>query len=324
MKEEAGKRSSARQVPWKMAITANAVSEAQRMAAVEEELGPGAAPTALLDRKELTSLLTGALAESDEEARAAALKDAFRRAGASRMPGKEMDAAIAKSLVPLAVQVAQSGTFSSRDERMKAVNAAKEAAKAVVGQARDAAEAAEGARLAEEHQKSASRGGVGLTRESTQTLHHIVPQKFIKSFADSLTPDQQQRVRHALKDAAPPGMFDVHLAKALVNLPVNYTLGPAPEKRVDDPGSTGPDINYTSTGEVTPRSQILASVDAFLRDRGEGSSAVTNEVLDERFIAPLLAASTLHGAEVGLLGRSAWVKTDEGTYFRLGAPPRRE
>jgi hypothetical protein len=145
------------------------------------------------------------------------------------------------------------------------------------------------------------------------TLHHIVPKSDLKLLSSLLTPAQQQHVADELRPLAPTASFPLtgvtpdSLSKALANVPANYVIGPRPEERTDDPGNSGPDLNY-SGGATTPRSAELQKAYNFVNTyRGATPGTIPTAALQTDFIDPLKAACTSHGTAVGLdMTRAGW------------------
>ncbi|MEV5947629.1 DUF4157 domain-containing protein [Streptomyces sp. NPDC051993] len=147
------------------------------------------------------------------------------------------------------------------------------------------------------------------------TLHHIVPKSDLAEFASWLDPAQLTLLVTTLKPLAPTAFTSntatpAAVAKALKNVPANYAIGPRPETRTDDPGSSGPDLNYTADGAITPRSEELERVYDFIqRKRTEVANGqpVTATELNNEFLTPMVNACTAHGPAVGLdPNRTLW------------------
>ncbi len=157
------------------------------------------------------------------------------------------------------------------------------------------------------------------------TLHHIVPKSDLKHLAGLLTPAQQQSVVQQVAPVAPTAGFpDVasvtaeRLQSALANVPANFVIGPRPEQRNDDPGSSGPDLNRRN-GITTPRSAELQRVYDFISThRGAAPGTIPDDELQQQFITPLVEACMRHGPDVGLdHQRAGWSRGIDGKYQRV-------
>ncbi|MFJ2878786.1 DUF4157 domain-containing protein [Streptomyces sp. NPDC086796] len=147
------------------------------------------------------------------------------------------------------------------------------------------------------------------------TLHHIVPKSLLEQFAGLLTPAQLTSVVTALAPLAPTAFTTnstqpASVSKALKNVPANFALGPAPGDRNDDPGNSGPDLNFTEDGAITPRSEQLEHVYDFIEAKVSAGAAVTPAELQNDFIAPLEQACIEHNAVVARLGLANGVGLD--------------
>lgn len=135
------------------------------------------------------------------------------------------------------------------------------------------------------------------------TLHHIVPKSLLEKFAGLLTPTQLTDVVTALAPVAPTAFTTnnnqlTSVSKALKNVPANFALGPEPAVRSDDPGSSGPDLNFAEDGSITPRSEQLDHVYDFIDTKVSAGAAVTQVELQNEFIDPLWQACTEHNTVV--------------------------
>ncbi|UUU28221.1 DUF4157 domain-containing protein [Streptomyces sp. DSM 40750] len=156
--------------------------------------------------------------------------------------------------------------------------------------------------------KTANAGSVIV-----DTLHHIVPKSDLKLLSNLLTPSQWQLVADELRAVAPTASFPLTVAsadalsKALANVPANYVIGPRPEQRNDDPGNSGPDLNF-SGGATTPRSAELQKAYDFVNaHRSATAGTIPSADLQTNFIDPIKAACTTHGTAVGLdSSRAGW------------------
>ncbi|MFE7105325.1 DUF4157 domain-containing protein [Streptomyces sp. NPDC057575] len=149
------------------------------------------------------------------------------------------------------------------------------------------------------------------------TLHHIVPKSTLEKFAGLLTATQLTDVVTALQPVAPTAFTSNSaqlnaVSKALKNLPANFALGPEPAVRNDDPGSSGPDLNFTEDGAITPRSEQLEHVYDFIEAKVSGNAAVTQAELQNDFITPMRQACIEHNAVVASLGLANGVGLDPG------------
>ncbi|MGW2176721.1 eCIS core domain-containing protein [Streptomyces sp. NPDC001732] len=147
------------------------------------------------------------------------------------------------------------------------------------------------------------------------TLHHIVPKSLLERFAGLLTPAQLTDVVTALGPVAPTAFTSTSaqlnaVSKALKNIPANFALGPAPADRNDDPGSSGPDLNFTEDGAITPRSEQLEHVYDFIDAKVTAGAAVTQAELQNDFIDPLERACIEHNAVIARLGLANGVGLD--------------
>ncbi|MEV0090292.1 DUF4157 domain-containing protein [Streptomyces sp. NPDC050738] len=148
------------------------------------------------------------------------------------------------------------------------------------------------------------------------TLHHIVPKSDLAEFASWLDAAQLASVVSTLRPVAATAFTSTAgslnaVSKALKNVPANLVLGPRPETRMDDPGSSGADLNFDQEGSITPRSEELEKVyDFIVRKRSSvpgGTPVVTTAELNSDFLAPIVAACTAHGPGVGLdPNRAVW------------------
>ncbi|WP_406097279.1 DUF4157 domain-containing protein [Streptomyces sp. NBC_01013] len=147
------------------------------------------------------------------------------------------------------------------------------------------------------------------------TLHHIVPKSLLEKFAALLTQPQLTDVVTALAPVAPTAFTTTSdqlaaVTKALKNLPANFALGPAPGDRNDDPGSSGPDLNFGGDGAITPRSEQLERVHDFIDAKVSAGAAVTQAELQADFITPLRLACVEHAAVIASLGLANGVGLD--------------
>ncbi|MGW1404961.1 eCIS core domain-containing protein [Streptomyces sp. NPDC002403] len=147
------------------------------------------------------------------------------------------------------------------------------------------------------------------------TLHHIVPKSLLEKFAGLLTPGQLTDVVTALAPVAPTAFTTnssqlPSVSKALKNVPANFALGPEPAVRNDDPGSSGPDLNFAEDGAITPRSEQLEHVYDFIDAKVTAGAAVTQTELQSEFIDPLRQACVEHNAVVASLGLANGVGLD--------------
>ncbi|WP_373302398.1 eCIS core domain-containing protein [Streptomyces gelaticus] len=149
------------------------------------------------------------------------------------------------------------------------------------------------------------------------TLHHIVPKSLLERFAGLLTSAQLTDVVTALGPVAPTAFTSNSsqlnaVSKALKNVPANFALGPEPAVRNDDPGSSGPDLNFTEDGAITPRSEQLEHVYDFIEQKVSTGAAVTQAELQNEFIDPMEAACIEHNAVIARLGLANGVGLDPG------------
>jgi hypothetical protein len=172
--------------------------------------------------------------------------------------------------------------------------------------------------------KAYKRSVAPAVADLADTLHHIVPKSDLKHLAGLLTPAQQQSVVRQVAPVAPTAGFpDVasvtadRLQSALANVPANFVIGPRPEQRNDDPGSSGPDLNRRH-GTTTPRSAELQRVYDFISAyRSADPGSIPDDKLQEQFIDPLVEACTKHGPDVGLdHDRGGWSRGTDGKYQR--------
>lgn len=91
--------------------------------------------------------------------------------------------------------------------------------------------------------------------------------------------------------------------------------------RNDDPGNSGPDLNFTEDGAITPRSEQLEHVYDFIEAKVSAGAAVTPAELQNDFIAPWSrpASSTTPWSPV-LASPTAWVSTRTGRPGRAARP----
>ncbi|SDC00859.1 protein of unknown function [Streptomyces prasinopilosus] len=156
------------------------------------------------------------------------------------------------------------------------------------------------------------------------TLHHIVPKSLLEQFARLLSPAQLTQVVNALQPHAPSAFTTPQaslgaVSKALKNLPANFALGPEPAGRSDDPGSSGPDLNYsTEDGSITPRSEQLERVYEFIDQQVNAGGPVAPGDLQTRFIAPLIVACQEHALAIARDGLSGPVGLDPNRTRWLG------
>ncbi|MEU5343627.1 DUF4157 domain-containing protein [Streptomyces sp. NPDC020766] len=147
------------------------------------------------------------------------------------------------------------------------------------------------------------------------TLHHIVPKSDLARLSGLLTSAQRQLVAAQLAPLAPSASFptgavsEQALSKALANVPANYVIGPRPEQRTDDPGSSGPDLNRKG-GSTTPRSAELQKVYDFITThKSAAQGSISTTTLQTDFINSLKTACTAHGMAVGLDStRAGWTQ----------------
>ncbi|MEV6164283.1 DUF4157 domain-containing protein [Streptomyces sp. NPDC052052] len=147
------------------------------------------------------------------------------------------------------------------------------------------------------------------------TLHHIVPKSLLGDFAALLTATQLTDVVTELAPHAPTAFTTASaqagaVSKALKNVPANFALGPEPAVRNDDPGSSGPDLNYTEDGSITPRSEQLEHVYDFIEAKVRAAAAVTQVELQDQFIDPMRQACIEHNAVIARLGLANGVGLD--------------
>lgn len=159
-------------------------------------------------------------------------------------------------------------------------------------------------------EKAANRGNALV-----HTLHHIVPKSLLEKFAGLLTATQLTDVVTALAPVAPTAFTSNSaqlnaVSKALKNVPANFALGPEPAVRNDDPGSGGPDLNFTGDGEITPRSEQLERVYDFIDAKVSAGAAVAQADLQSDFIDPLRQACIEHNAVIASLGLANGVGLD--------------
>jgi hypothetical protein len=84
-----------------------------------------------------------------------------------------------------------------------------------------------------------------------------------------------------------------------------------------DKGSSAPDLNLTSSGKVTPRSDELNKAYDYAEGVVKGTIKLTDTGLMDDFINPLREASILHGPDVALdPGRANWQLDANQKYYR--------
>lgn len=148
------------------------------------------------------------------------------------------------------------------------------------------------------------------------TLHHIVPKSLLERFAALLTQDQLDDVVTALAPYAPTAFTTPNtqlnaVAKALKNVPANFAVGPDPQYRNDDPGSSGPDLNFDADdGSITPRSEQLEHVYDFIALQDSTGGPVDQQELEDKFIDPMKLACIEHNTVVARLGLANGVGID--------------